>query len=298
MATKISWCDETINPIVGCSKISDGCRECYAENMARRLAAMGMGQYQSVTSFGRWNGLTAFVESELQKPLKWKKSRSIFVSSMGDLFHESVPFEWVDAVMVMIGKARQHTFIMLTKRPERMKAYFANRLVSGFTPREGFTVNPLPNLVLGVSVEDQETANERIPVLMQIPSATRFISLEPMVGPVDLDRIHESGISEGGSHWELWESCLDGKRFDPWSDGWADGFPRLDGVILGGESGSKARSIDPAWVRTIRDQCNDADVPFMFKQWSKAGMPGRPWEYKDETGFPLIDGRTHTELPW
>ena len=119
MATKISWCDETINPVVGCSKVSEGCRNCYAEDMARRLAHMGLARYQRVLTgwtehgdeimkYGGWNGATAFVSSELDKPSRWKKPRSIFISSMGDLFHESVPYEWIDAVMVMVGKARQH----------------------------------------------------------------------------------------------------------------------------------------------------------------------------------------------
>lgn len=309
MATKISWCDETINPVVGCSKISEGCQNCYAENMAARLASMGLGQYQSVTSFRRWNGLTAFVESELQKPLKWKKPRSIFVGSMGDLFHKSVPFEWVDAVMVMIGKARQHTFIILTKRPERMKAYFADRVASGFTPREGYTTNPLPNLVLGVSVEDQQAADDRMPYLLATPAAKRFISLEPMIGPVNIREHLMAGKQPG-----LCGNCGKGHGFTRCpnyggiagtnSDTGCQKFKRvnfaINGVILGGESGNKARSLAPAWVRTIRDQCAAAGVPFMFKQWGNNVLQenGRPWEYNFANGFPDLDGKEHSALAW
>ena len=173
MTTKISWCDETINPVVGCSKISAGCQNCYAENMARRLSGMGMGQYQSVTSFGRWNGLTAFVESELWKPYRWKRPRSVFVSSMGDLFHESVNIKWQLAVLDMIRGCPQHTFILFTKRPEYMRMVVTARMKQD--------TEIMPNMVCGVSVEDQETANERIPELLATPAAKRFISLESPV---------------------------------------------------------------------------------------------------------------------
>ena len=147
----------------------------------------------------------------------------------------------------------------------------------------------LQNLVLGVSVEDQKTANERIQVLIATPAAKRFVSLEPMVGPVSLrwlcawpENAPTTAQNPKGSTNEL------------------DGLRRLDGVILGGESGSKARPLDPAWVRSIRDQCAAACVPFMFKQWGKNVLQenGRPWEFNCETGFPLLDGRTHADLAW
>lgn len=311
MGTKINWCSETINPIVGCSKISAGCQHCYAENMARRLAAMGLEQYQSVVDIrhclstgsqrGVWNGHTAFVPSELDKPYKWKKPRTIFVSSMGDLFHDSVPFEWVDQVLHTAKYNPAHTFIFLTKRPNRMLEYFtgmsqpgagtptARRLLSH--PNYSSTWHglhmiylkggALPNLILGVSAEDQETTDERVRVLLQIPATKRFISLEPMIGLVDLYR--------GG-----W-SFLSALHPPPGNKtGWKRG---LDGVILGGESGPKARPLDPAWVRLVRDQCADACVPFMFKQFSSCkDMVLGKWYGKD--GFPELDGRTHTELAW
>ena len=285
MGTKISWTDETLNPVVGCSKISAGCQHCYAENMAQRLAAMGLKQYKETVKWvrgrellphptGGWNGKTYFVPSELEKPYKWKKPRTIFISSMGDLFHDSVPLEWIDMVMQMVVKNKQHTFIFLTKRPERMKQQLELwndvRLLQRY-----------PNLVLGVSVEDQATADERIPVLLQIPTAKRFISLEPMIGPVDLADL-AFWVDEHGE-----VGSTDGRD--------SDIFPDIHGVILGGESGHKARYMAPDWVRLVRDQCAAAGVPFMFKQWDNCGGPN---PYYDENGFPLLDGRTHTDLAW
>lgn len=301
MATKISWCDETINPVVGCSKISEGCLNCYAENMARRLSTMEkkpLPQYQSVISFGRWNGLTAFVPSELEKPFGWKKPRSVFVSSMGDLFHDSVSFEWIDAVMQTVIECRQHTFIMLTKRPDRMREYMTK-----------FPWGVMPdNLVMGVSVENQQSADERIPPLLQIRNIRRFISIEPMTGPITLPA-----------------ECLE------WNQPAGGCRP---GIILGGESGAKTRPMNPVWVRTIRDQCAAAGVPFMFKQWGEwltnphehgytnlgtlvvSGKKSHKWPgepFIDPDGFHysaiasmvgaklagrLLDGHTHSELAW
>lgn len=291
--TKIHWCDETINPIVGCSKISAGCQNCYAENMARRLSAMGLEQYQYTTldsledKHSGWNGRAAYAPTELEKPYKWRKPRSIFVCSMGDLFHESVWRCWVDDVMRMVANNSQHTFIFLTKRPGRMKQYFdlcdrelvedltAYYQLSHNTAPHNLSANwPLPNLILGVSVENQQTADERIPVLLQIPAAKRFISIEPMLGPVDLKAF-------------LWRDMND--KVAP-----QNGFPvHLTSVILGGESGPKARPLDPDWVRSVRDQCAAAQVPFMFKQ----GF-GEKFPMDRATGFPKIDGRIHAELCW
>lgn len=265
MATKISWCDETINPIVGCSKISEGCQNCYAENMAARLASMGLGQYQSVTSFRRWNGLTALVSSELEKPFKWKKPRSIFISSMGDLFHETAPPGWHNQIMHMVHGCPQHTFIILTKRAKRMNEYFVDYAA--------FYGSPAANLVVGVSVENQETADERIPELLNTPAARRFISLEPMTGPVSID---------SGRYSYKFGSAT--KKHDC----------GIHGVILGGESGNRGRRLDPLWVIQVRDQCAAAGVPFMFKQWSHENR-----NEVDERGFPYLqDNRTHSELAW
>ncbi len=304
MGTKISWTDETINPVVGCSKTSAGCQNCYAEKMAQRITTMGTfaaDDYRQVVSKDGWLGSSVFRPSELDKPCRWKKPRTIFVSSMGDLFHDSVPFEWVDQVLHTAKYNPAHTFIFLTKRPNRMLEYFtgmsqpgagtptARRLLS----HPNYSSNwhglhmiylkggALSNLVIGVSVEDQATANERIPVLLKTPVAKRFISLEPMIGSVDL--VRSGAIDEcHANHGDIGES---------WSES------NIHGVILGGESGPKARPLDPAWVRLVRDQCADACVPFMFKQFSSCkDMVLGKWYGKD--GFPELDGRTHTELAW
>jgi protein gp37 len=259
-----------------------------------------------VTENGCWNGKTCFVPSELEKPYKWRKPRSVFISSMGDIFHDSVPFAWVERVLGMVASNPQHTFIMLTKRAKRMQEFFASsemagqlaclyQLAAGTNPETCQQDNcPLPNLALGVSVENQETADERIPYLLSTLAAKRFVSLEPMLGPVNLDRIHEAWDTEEGSHCESWESCLDGRRFDPWSDGWAEGYPKLDGVILGGESGNNGRRLDPMWVMEVRDQCAAAGVPFMFKQWNHENRN----VVDPDTGFPLLGSQTYSGLAW
>ena len=266
MGTKIEWTEETWNPIIGCSKVSPGCDNCYAERMACRLAHMDNRNYQDVTGsnsnrtwFDNWNGKTAFVESALEKPLHWKKPRRIFVCSMGDLFHESVPFEWIDKVFAVMAICPHHTFQVLTKRPGRMLDYLSDPKtqigipgvcssktntkidLNKFFAAAGW---PIKNVMLGVTAENQEQADKRIPILLQIPAAKRFVSVEPMLGPVDL----EKNISE---------HCL----IKP--------AAFLDWVICGGESGPGARPMYPDWVRSLRDQCKAAGVPFFFKQWGE-----------------------------
>lgn len=296
MATKISWCDETINPIIGCSKSSCGCANCYAEPMARRLAAMGTAGYGGVITDSLWSGRTAFVGSALDKPYGWKSPRSVFIGSMGDVFHESTPFNWIERVLGMVASNPQHTFIMLTKRAGRMQEFFKStdmagqlaclyQLAAGTDPETCQDDNwPLPNLVLGVSAENQAMANERIRVLLQTPAAKRFVSVEPMLGEVDLYR--------GG--WSFLSPLVPppGNK-----TGWKRG---LDGVIVGGESGSTGRILNPQWVRLLRDQCKEAGVAFMFKQWGDNVLSenGRPWEFNFPNGFPDLDGKEHSALPW
>jgi protein gp37 len=285
--------------------------------MAARLSAMGNEAYFSVDA---WNGTVCLVLDALKKPYGWKKPRSIFVGSMGDVFLETVSFSWVDRIMKMVWDNPQHTFILLTKRAERMREYFEElsepgtnapaskrllELPSYGQEHHGWHMKylrgeALPNLVLGVSAEHQEAADERIPELLATPAAKRFVSLEPMIAPIDLSRIHESGDTEGGGAWHSWESCLTGRRFDPWSDGEVDGYPKLDGVILGGESGHGARLIHPEWVRTVRDQCAATGVPFMFKQWGANVLSehDRPWEFNFPNGFPDLDGKEHSAFAW
>jgi protein gp37 len=172
MATKISWADESWNPIVGCSKISAGCLNCYAEKMARRQVAMGTPGYYSVMDGKKWNGKTVLVNKKLAIPLHWRKPRKIFVCSMSDLFHESVPFEWIDRVMDIIEQCPQHLFYLLTKRSAEMRDYVSTYGGDG---------GPLPpNVHLGVTVENQDNVG-RIADLVQTPAAKRFVSFEPLL---------------------------------------------------------------------------------------------------------------------
>jgi protein gp37 len=268
--------------------------------MARRLAAMGMGQYKQVIQKNwpgadKWNGKTAFIPSELEKPYKWRKPRTVFVSSMGDLFHESVWRCWIDDVMRMVANNSQHTFIFLTKRPERIKQYFdlcdrelvdeltAYYQLSHGTDPHNLAANwPLPNLVIGVTAENQSIADTRIPILLKIPAAKRFISLEPMLGPVDLSK---------------YLTC-DHKACNDYSDRPCDPAPcpsrAIDGVILGGESGNKGRRMEPLWVMAVRNQCAESGVPFMFKQWHHENRN----EVDETTGFPWLGSQTHSALAW
>jgi len=278
--SKIEWTDKTWNPVVGCSKISDGCDNCYAERMACRLAMIPSApmEYTYVTNTWnepivqiptRWTGRTAMIAAALRKPLHWRKPRRVFVCSMGDLFHESVPWAWIHRIMLTITRCPQHTFQILTKRPDRMAEYFT-RLAGDpvfcveaekalgwdgkghamvMTYRGG---GHLPNVWLGVTCENQQTADERIPHLLRCPASVRFVSVEPMLGPVEMEQYlcddHYTGDLINGP-------CVH--------------LPSIDWVICGGESGPGARPMHPDWARSLRDQCADAGVPFMFKQWGE-----------------------------
>jgi len=199
--TKIEWTrsddgtlGRTWNPIRGCSVVSEGCRNCYAMNFATRFAKEGEpyeGLAYRNSSGAHWTGKVEFIEKHLTDALRWRKPARVFVNSMSDLFHESIPDEWIDKIFAVMAYAPQHVFQVLTKRPERMLSYLSCRegrrvVIDGLGAIWTHTVSwPLPNVHLGVSAEDQKTANERIPLLRETPAAVRWVSAEPLIGPID-----------------------------------------------------------------------------------------------------------------
>lgn len=234
--TNIEWADKVWNPITGCTKISEGCHNCYAERMAKRLA--GRFGYPKDDPFQ-----IMFHPDRLKEPLGWKKPKRIFVCSMGDLFHTDIPFWALLDVFHLISKAYWHIFIVLTKRPEYMASYVLERA--------------LPNLWLGVSIENQQTADERIPILLNIPATKHIVSIEPMLEPVDVRYYLSRNIGiEKRPNSIRGAMLVLGK------------MPGIQWVIVGGETGPGARPMDPDWARAVRDECQAAGVPFFFKQMS------------------------------
>ena len=298
--TEIAWTDSTWTPIrarvkegplaghVGphCERVSQGCVNCYSEtNNGRCLPANGTGLPFNRQSRDK---VDIFVDEKiLTHPLHWKAARRIFVCSQTDLFGEWVTDEMIDRVFAVMALCPQHTFQCLTKRPERMRKhvgamgtrcnssfddYDASRRVGARHCAESYPMHkkrwPLPNVWLGVSCEDQKTADERIPLLLQTPAAVRFVSLEPLLGPVDLP-----------PDWLAFERC---------GGGHITRSTKLDWVILGGESGPGARPMHLDWVRSVRDQCQSAGVAFFFKQAIIGGK---------KVSMPVLDGRRHAEVP-
>ncbi len=254
--SEIAWTDATWNCLVGCTRVSAGCTHCYAERLVHRgLSPQHRGLTRIVNGAPHWTGEVRLVESALDLPLRWQKPRRIFVNSMSDLFHEVVPDEWIDRIFGVMAKAHWHTFQALTKRPARMLDYltgpaaggrhiweaaqavaYPTWAITGHEPRGGW---PLPNVWLGVSVEDQATADARIPILLQTPAAVRWVSYEPALGPVDFSTyMYETIISR----------------------------PPLDWIVVGGESGPGARPFDLAWARQTITQGRAAGVPVFVKQ--------------------------------
>lgn len=285
----IEWTDATWQIITGCTMVSAGCTNCYAMGLAAsRLRNHPSRAGLTRSSGGRavWTGEVRFNRQWLDQPLRWKRPRKIFVCAHGDLFHEAVPDEWLDKVFAVMALAPRHQFQVLTKRPERARRYL-NRAFSvhlwsiaahglGISEcddaliLDGQARNPLPNVWLGTSVEDQATADTRIPHLLATPAAVRFISAEPLLGPVDLGHMDINGhiaARQLGRIGGYWINALTGKNDDmgrPCPD-----VPRLDWVIVGGESGPGARPMHPDWARSLRDQCQAAGVAFFFKQWGE-----------------------------
>lgn len=252
-ASSIEWTESTWNPIVGCTKVSSGCANCYAERMAKRLSAIAeaakargdnpgrAGNYRKVINAkGRWNGKVYLDDAAVEEPLRWRLPRIIFVNSMSDLFHEDVPLDFIKRVFSVMNRCPQHTFQVLTKRPH-LTAEFASEL------------EWTPNIWMGTSVEDK-TVTARVHELRRVPANVRFLSVEPLLGPIPQ-------LPVKGIQW----------------------------VIVGGESGPGARPIETKWVEQIRDRCVRYSVPFFFKQWGgvnkkTAGreIDGRTWDEMPE----------------
>lgn len=334
----IEWTDATWNPIRGCRKVSSGCANCYAEKVAARFSGKGL-PYEGLTDNGKWNGTIKVVDDALLQPLKWTRPRKIFVNSMSDLFHENVSDETIHRVFAVMALCPQHTFQVLTKRPERMAEYFRKkfdfdaeardwhmllsttiggmlwqrseaddydrrichyintsheephdeddleRFPRGFDdlPRE-MPAWPLSNVWLGVSVENQATADERIPHLLRTPAAVRWLSCEPLLGPVDFDAkaLHQTvapGFFGNPLGWFHRGECHKQEGIQ---------YPQINWVVVGGESGAKARPMHPDWARSLRDQCQAAGVAYFFKQWGE-WAPSAQFEMKDFTRKAKLD---------
>jgi len=277
--TSIQWTDISWNPVRGCSRVSAGCEHCYAERQAARFSGPGNyahGFVKRGPRGPRWTGRVELVPEKLREPLSWRRPRRVFVNSMSDLFHEALPDEAIDRVFAVMALAPQHTFQVLTKRPERMRAYFAdlkNRRRAVMVAAGGLRAPLLPlidwrppgaNVWLGVSVEDQASADKRIPLLLDTPAAVRWISAEPLLEAVNLRRLLPGG-EPNPAHQCLQYDALAGTRLDIY-DWKTKACERLDWVVVGGESGPGARSCDVEWIRDVLKQCQEFRCPVFVKQ--------------------------------
>lgn len=258
----------TWNPTDGCSRASDGCQHCYAAALVHQLLSRSLpGRYAGLTDMDphgtpRFNGTIRLAEHVLGQPLRARRQRVYFVSDMADLFHPSVETAWLDRIFATMALCPQHLFLVLTKRPERMRDYIAALPKRRMDCDAGLDWCdwPLPNVWLGVTVESQGMAEARIPHLLETPAAVRFLSCEPLLGPLSLQWIATAGT--GGL------DALHGETEERETGTTVTGA-RLDWVIAGGESGPKARPMHPDWARSLRDQCEAAGVLFHFKQWGE-----------------------------
>jgi protein gp37 len=261
--TKIQWASHTWNPVTGCTKISEGCLNCYAERIARRFYSE---PFEVVKTH----------PDRLSEPWHWKNPRRVFVCSMGDLFHEDVPDDFIESVLCsMVYDIEQvrtrHIFMILTKRPARMFEYLSKFVFPSDAPYKW----PLDNVWLGVTAENQEMADERIPILLQTPAVVRFVSVEPMLEKMDLSYpLH--------GYPEVYASQPDGEP------DWQQTTPPLDWVICGAESGPGARPFDMDWARDLKNQCEMASIPFFFKQGRIDGQLVK---------MPELDGRVWDQYP-
>lgn len=338
ISTSIEWTGRTWNPLIGCSRISSGCGVadaggCYAERFTHRFAGPGQrweGLTRSTSNGPRWTGEVRLFEAALLAPLRWRKPSRVFVNSMSDLFHENVTDETIDRVFAVMALTPHLTHQVLTKRPERMRAYLSTldvqeRLAHAVVatavatgrgpdaPRKhpalrfgshgdsvldgpfpvGFETWPLPNVHLGVSVEDQATADERIPILLQTPAAIRWVSYEPALGPVKFrpwlggECAHEDVVVETDTNGFECRRC--------------DDATNLDWIVVGGESGPGARPFDVAWARSTIAQCRAAGVAVFCKQIGAMPRIGveehrPPLQRKGQWGRPVSVTRTESYL--
>ncbi|ETR75052.1 hypothetical protein X566_19945 [Afipia sp. P52-10] len=316
----IEWTDATWNIVTGCSVVSPGCTNCYAMRLAGtrlRNHPSRAGLTTDTKAGPVWTGDVRFNHAWLAQPLTWSKPRRIFVCAHGDLFHENVPDDWIDKVFAVMALAPQHTFQVLTKRASRMRDYLSgdwaararfwveNLTLPTLSERAAATQDrlrrytapsspaPLENVWLGVSAERQQEADERIPRLLATPAAVRFLSAEPLLGPIDLTALNLGGVFspfDALSNGTTYSRLPKGLRFYH-----SSGHPTLDWVIVGGENGP--RPMHPSWVRRLRDQCAQAGRPFFFKQWGSwapecytSGI--HPDACYDDTGAPRFPGAT------
>jgi protein gp37 len=328
----ISWTTETLVPVTGCTKISEGCMDCYAVRMSRRLAAMGLPDYDGVvkqTEGGKWNftGTINLVPAALDAPRKRKKPTLYFVSSMSDIFHKDVPFEYIDKIFAMMRDCGRHTFQVLTKRADRMHEYMTTH----------YKGEVLPNVWLGVTVENQNAANERVPYLLATPAALRFLSCEPLLGEVNLRAIKVVKVNSSSFEYipNMKEThCIDALAGDIarnvpswWFDSKLtfeqseeaynyprEAYPKIDWVIVGGESGGlNARAMHPDWARKLCNDCERNGVMFHFKQHGNkvhesqlseeqaqehaAKRMGNYFRFPAKDAIKTLDGREYLDIP-
>ncbi|MFZ5704950.1 MAG: phage Gp37/Gp68 family protein [Pseudomonadota bacterium] len=314
--TKIEWAHHTFNPWIGCMKVGPGCDHCYAETLAtaRLGVEWGAGAPRRRTAASTW-----------KQPLAWNRRAEmlgvrfrVFCSSLADVFDNEVDPAWRTDLFELIRVTPHLDWLLLTKRIGNA----ANMLPVPFDFERLY-----PNVWLGATIVNQAEADRDVPKLLATPAAKRFLSMEPLLGPVRLDRIHET-FDDGRGH--SWESCLNGKRWSDWggpdgNGGDTEGHPNVDWVIVGGESGSGARPMHPDWARSLRDQCAAAGVPFLFKQWgewfpygeidaegccntvTRGERPGLWHAWSDDSGFSVrlgkreagryLDGVLHDAIP-
>lgn len=314
MGTGIEWADEVWNPVVGCEPVSEGCANCYAVGWAARHAQnpkfsnLARSLYQltvaKVDGGWRWTGLFGLFYERLEQPFRWSRPRRVFVGSMTDLFHPGIPFDYLDRIFQVMKRAHWHQYLLLTKRVEAMRDFIYAWLI-----QEGLERLP-PQIAVMATVENQRRADERIPVLLEIPARWHGISVEPMLGAVDFTSIGSFGMGQclecaGAGETAGHYSSSDGMgRCARCGGTGEEGNARLDWVICGGESGPLARPVSPDWVRSLRDQCLTADVSFFFKQWGKfipsaGAVPARYFgaEVPEHLEKRFIDGHFWEQVP-